>query len=220
MSAQSSARKPGKVASEPTTRRGGMQVPIRPWHLFLAATLAAVSVSVIAVRGASPVNLVFLALAVCAAGAAGFGLYRTVWPLIGPESELAAGALGTRGRAVLEHEKALALRAVKELEFDYAMGKVSESDFQELSERLRARATRLAQQFDTRRGSYGDLIERDVAVRRRTAARTQETSAETIAPRAGPADAPRPCGRCGTLNDPDAQYCKQCGNRLLFPALP
>ena len=41
--------------------------------------------------------------------------------------------LGGRTRAALEREKALVLRSIKELEFDRAMGKVSEKDFAEMS---------------------------------------------------------------------------------------
>ena len=48
--------------------------------------------------------------------------------------------LGGRTRAALEREKTLSLRSIKELEFDRAMGKVSEKDFAEMGARLRARA--------------------------------------------------------------------------------
>ena len=37
--------------------------------------------------------------------------------------------VGERTRAALEREKMLTLRAIKELEFDRAMGKMSEEDF-------------------------------------------------------------------------------------------
>ena len=56
--------------------------------------------------------------------------------------------LGGRTRAALEREKALVLRSIKELEFDRAMGKVSEKDFVEMSARLRARAAGLMRQLD------------------------------------------------------------------------
>ena len=50
--------------------------------------------------------------------------------------------IGQRTRAALEQEKATTLRTIKELEFDRAMGKLSDADFQEMSVRLRARAAR------------------------------------------------------------------------------
>src|SRR6185436_17587187 len=50
-----------------------------------------------------------------------------------------------------------ALRAIKELEFDRAIGKLSEEDFKEMSGRLRARATRLIRQLDAG-GGYREQI--------------------------------------------------------------
>ena len=43
-------------------------------------------------------------------------------------------------RDVLEREKALVLRSIKELEFDKAMGKVSDADYAAIMARLRTRA--------------------------------------------------------------------------------
>jgi len=56
--------------------------------------------------------------------------------------------VGAATRAALLAEKALALRTIKELEFDRAMGKVSEADFTEMAGRLRARALRVMQQIE------------------------------------------------------------------------
>ena len=64
-------------------------------------------------------------------------------------------------RAVLEREKMLVLRSIKELEFDRAMGKVSTKDFDEMAGRLRARAMSLMRQLDTEAG-YRELIEREL----------------------------------------------------------
>ena len=60
--------------------------------------------------------------------------------------------IGERTRAALEREKMLTLRSIKELEFDRAMGKLSDEDFQEMSGRLRARAARLMRQLDAGAG--------------------------------------------------------------------
>ena len=69
-----------------------------------------------------------------------------------------------RTRAALEREKALALRSLKELEFDRAMRKVSEKDFGEMGARLRARAAGLIRQLDASEG-YRDEIEKELANR-------------------------------------------------------
>src|SRR6185295_12953390 len=88
---------------------------------------------------------------------------RTLRPLVTAEEDRTA-MFGHRTRAALEREKMLALRAIKELEFDRAMGKVSDTDWQEMSGRLRTRATRLMRQLDAGVG-YRAQIERDLAKR-------------------------------------------------------
>lgn len=177
----------------------------------------------IAVGGVSPAHVAFVALAIGSAGAAAFLLYLVVWPLVAPFVAAGPDRLGGLTRAALEREKAAALRAIKELEFDCAMGKVSEGDFHEMSGRLRARAVRLITQLDTGSAGYGERIERDLAARRATAEGLPATterdgavggSADTAV------DTPQAatfvtCGACGTRNDPDARFCKTCGNRLL-----
>ena len=109
--------------------------------------------------------------------------------------------VGQRTRAALEREKLLALRAIKELEFDRAMGKLSEADWQEMSGRLRARAARLMRQLDAGAG-YREQIEQDLA-KRLGDARTGAS-----------APAARFCAACATANDADARFCKNCGTKL------
>src|ERR1700676_4622409 len=93
----------------------------------------------------------------------GIAVLRTVRPLfLGADDRTAM--VGQRTRVALEREKFLALRSIKELEFDRAMGKLSESDWQEMSTRLRARSTRLMRQLDAGSG-YRDRIERDLVTR-------------------------------------------------------
>jgi len=106
--------------------------------------------------------------------------------------------LGGRTRAVLERDKALVLRSIKELEFDRAMGKVSEKDFTEMSGRLRARATRLMRQLDAGAG-YREQIEREI---------------EKRLGKAPVVDVAGVCSSCGTKNDADARFCKGCGKAM------
>ena len=49
-----------------------------------------------------------------------------------------AGAAAHTAR--LEHERGLALAAIRELEFDHAMGKIAEAEFQAMRARLEGRA--------------------------------------------------------------------------------
>ena len=64
-------------------------------------------------------------------------------------------------RAVLEREKMLVLRSIKELEFDRAMGKVSAKDFDEMAGRLRGPRD-VADAPARYRAGYRELIEREL----------------------------------------------------------
>jgi hypothetical protein len=101
------------------------------------------------------------------------------------ETEAPAPVTG-RTRDYLEREKALTLRSIKELEFDHAMRKVGDKDFEEMSSRLRARAVELM-----------DALE--------------QPNWEPPKPRQ---QEPNRCPACDALTDADARFCKQCGAKL------
>ncbi len=92
--------------------------------------------------------------------------------------------LGGRTRAALEREKTLVLRSIKDLEFDFAMKKMSQSDYDEMSARLRARAVGLMRQLDEGSG-YRASIEAGARQTPRTprpaAGRLQPASARSNA---------------------------------------
>ena len=209
---------------------------LQPWHFFLLLSLLAATIAVVLAREARPEHLVLISLTIGAAGFAGIALYRTLAPLVGKEEAPPAGALSESMRAVLEREKMLVLRSIKELEFDRAMGKVSAKDFDEMAGRLRARAMSLMRQLDTEAG-YRELIERELQARlssplarakRPAQAGVNDTrfcekrqGSETKATRfceqaasegSRPSD-PGSCA-CGTANDADAAFCKRCGAKL------
>jgi len=160
------------MSSETSTKRVKRDLPVddtvagfQPWHLFLIGALMASAAAAIAVRGTRPANVVFVCLTVLSAGLVGYAAYRTLWPLVHPDAVETPEMLGGRTRAALESEKALVLRAIKELEFDRAMGKVSEADWQEMTARLRSRAVRVIRQLDSGSAVYRDLIDRELAAR-------------------------------------------------------
>jgi hypothetical protein len=99
------------------------------------------------------------------------------------------------------------LRSLKELEFDRAMGKVSDADFHEMGGRLRFRARALLKQLDVDGASYRDQIERELAERLTGAG---DAGAET----SGEPTTRRLCGACGASNERDAKFCKECGAAL------
>jgi hypothetical protein len=168
---------------------------LQPWQLFTLAGLIGATITVFLARGQSPAAVILLSLTDFAAAAVGIAALRTVLPLTSKAARDTTQVLGGRTRAVLERDKALVLRSIKELEFDRAMGKVSEKDFAEMSGRLRARAARLMRQLDAGAG-YREQIERE------------------IERRIGKAESVGVCAACATKNDADARFCKGCGKAL------
>ena len=172
------------------------------WQLFALAGLVGATFVVFMSRGQSPAAIILLSATIFAAAAVGIAALRALTPLVADPSSMRGQlgrALGGRTRAALEREKALTLRSIKELEFDRAMGKVSDVDFAEMAARLRAKATGLIQRLDAG-ASYREQIDRELEKRRGTA-----LPAEAV---------PGTCKGCGTANDADARFCKQCGLSL------
>jgi len=170
---------------------------LQAWQFFVLAGLICATVATFMARGQSIASIVLVTVLMAATTIVGIAVLRTVRPLVFGDEDRTA-MVGQRTRVALEREKALVLRSIKELEFDKAMGKLSESDFQEMSGRLRARATRLMRQLDAG-GGYRAQVEQDLAKR----------LGETPATPAG-----NFCAACGTARDADAKFCKSCGARL------
>jgi hypothetical protein len=200
----------------------------QPWQLFTLAGLIGATIVVFFSRGQAPSVVILLSLTIFAAAAVGVAALRTVGPLTGTVTPDVPQVVGGRTRAALEREKSLVLRSIKELEFDRAMGKLSEKDFNEMSARLRGRASRLMRQLDAGT-NYRSEIEKEIA-RRIGSTATQPLVPPVQEPAYGanqedtfaaadpdgleqPIVAPA-CASCGTQNDPDARFCKNCGHGL------
>jgi hypothetical protein len=196
-----SAERQSSVASH-AADRSSAATGLRPWHFFLLAGLILSVVTVVVMRGQNPASVAIAALTAASAGLAGYGLYRMLRPLTGDGLDDRPRLFGGRTRAALERDKMLTLRAIKELEFDRAMGKVAESDFLEMRDRLRARALRLMTQLEET-SPYRTAIEREVA------ARVPQT-----APMPRPEHVALTCKACGAVNEGDARFCKMCGSGL------
>ena len=216
------------MSSTPDTLDSGLP----PWQFFLLCGMLGATAVVIVATGQSIANVIILSLTIVAASFVGLGAYRTLAPLVASAIGAAPVVAGGRTRAALEREKSLVLRAIKDLEFDFAMGKVAQADFDEMSGRLRRRAIGLIQQLDATAG-YRDQIERELAALVSTphdptprpqdpgptsqdpGPKTQDPSPKSQDPSPKSQD-PRPktlCA-CGTSNDADARFCKQCGSPL------
>ena len=155
--------KPGRV---PRNEQKPVQPAVQstglgPWSFFLVAGLVTSIAAVVLLRGRPPAAIGLVIFTVAAAGLVGMAALRLLAPLVGLGPEQGPTVHG-RARAGLERDKALTLRALKELEFDRAMGKVAEPDFVELRGLLRQRAMRLIRQLEGGE-VYKTLIERDLA---------------------------------------------------------
>jgi len=165
-----------------------------------------------------------------------YALWRVVDPLTRDEVRAATEARAPHRIRELEREKQAVLKAIKEIELDYQMRKISEPDYREMVERYRARALRVM--GDLAAGDdYRALIERELKARVAAirAAGGDGTSAKTAttAPDESPRQAaPEPaasataapalgaCAGCGTVNDVDARFCKRCGMVLAAADTP
>jgi hypothetical protein len=173
---------------------------LQPWQFFVLAALGCATAVTFMARGSGITAIVLLSVMMACAALVGMAALRALRPLVSPEEDRTV-VIGKRTRAALEREKVLALRAIKDLEFDRAMGKVSEDDSREMSTRLRARAARLMRQLEVGEG-YRAQIEREL----------EKRLGETASPAS--ARVAHACASCSTLNDADARFCKNCGSKL------
>ena len=174
-------------------RRDGLQ----PWQFFVLAGLGCATAAVFVARGQGYTAVILTTIIMASITLVGMAALRMVRPLVSPEDDRTV-MVGHRTRIALEREKLLVLRTIKELEFDHAMGKLSDVDYQEMSGRLRSRAGRLMKQLDAGSG-YRSQIERDLAKR---LGQAPAASASPV------------CAACSTTNDVDARFCKSCGAKL------
>ena len=209
---------------------------LQPWQFFVLAALGCATAVTFIARGQGPAAIILLGVLMATAALVGYAALRMLRPLMTSHDDRTV-MIGQRTRVALEREKMLALRSIKELEFDRAMGRLSDEDWKEMSGRLRIRAARLIRQLDAGVG-YRDQIERELQKRldakpddarlkpsryeegagsRSAKASAEDTrSAKALAEREGDGkpSAERVCASCDTSNDPDARFCKSCGQPL------
>lgn len=144
-------------------------------------------------------------------------LYTMVWALSRPERMAQVGqAPGSFTQAELRDEKRRLLRAIKELEFDHGMGKLSTGDFETVIATYRLRAIEVMRALEGGASLHPDLAQ--LLIERRKASSAPAAPEPVVE---GPALAPavlgpldettRICGVCGRTNDLDARFCKYCG---------
>ena len=125
------------------------------------------------------ISCVILALA-----AGGYAL----WPLFGKTFDESVELPSETGADYLTDRKTAIYRNIKELEFEYKMGRLAESDFQRLEAEYKNEAVEILQKLDA---LNVNLI-------------TPETDAKT-----------NTCPSCGAKTIPGKKFCADCGAKLL-----
>ena len=176
---------------------------LRPLALMLGCVAAAIVYGVAGAKLGLGPPLVLLGMGGLALALCGMALYRVVDPLLRPEAAARAEAARAPVRLrELEREKQLVLKAIREIEHDYQMRRINDADHKALSERYRARALRLMRDIDAG-DDFASLIEQELKSR---------LAALESAPAGSAAETK--CTGCGTVNDPDARFCKKCGKAM------
>jgi hypothetical protein len=136
---------------------------------------------------------------------------RAARVLVEPDQGEVAQATGRRKKE-LEREKQSLLKALKELEFDHEMGKISDADFRDIGGQYRARAVRVLRQLDEQGADYKELVEKELKARRAAAGAPDARDGDAKDAKAE--DKLGRCASCGTTNDSDAVFCKKCGKKV------
>lgn len=194
----------------------------RRWQVLLAATLggaAMVLLLLVTVYGAR-VDAPTIALSIAAAALihALARLYAVARALAAPDQMAAVGrGAGSFTQAELRDEKRRLLRAIKELEFDRGMDKLSQQDFDAVIATYRLRAIEVMRALEGGQEVHPELAkilkERDGGAAERPVVTPEKVKeAEPGSPQLGPLDVTtRICVQCSGGNDADAKFCKHCG---------
>jgi len=172
------------------------------------------------------VQLVVLTLAAAALLLVIWLLWSSVQALAG-ESELTfEEAFSLGARSAEEEQKRAVLRALKDLEYERSVGKISEDDYHEYSARYRTEAKRLIQSLDENLAESRKQVEYEIERRlAKVAAKSAsnkpseqpasaETVTETLTVTVTGAPMGRECPACQVKNELDARFCKACGNSM------
>jgi hypothetical protein len=221
-----------RPASAPDEREVDRQLS-RTLRLGLPMATVVGAVAAGALQGPSAVVLVLCAGALVSVIALFWASLRT---LVGETALSGADAYALGAPRAEEERKRAVLRALKDLEFERSVGKISDEDYRALVAKYRAEGKRLIQALEAEAEPRRRKVEDLVAARlfqeglaeappepfRGAAAEVKAPKKKGKAAKAEPAapatkvdEETKPsCASCGTRNDADATFCKKCGARL------
>jgi hypothetical protein len=125
------------------------------------------------------------------------------WPLINSARDARREPGGVSPLNDLIGRRDAAYRAIKELDFEYQLGNLSESDYRSLRERYRSEAAAVLRELDAAMKESGP----GEAAPSRPA--TAAAVASTVSAQADP-----PCPSCGGPTESGDRYCRSCGASL------
>ncbi len=158
------------------------------------------------------------------------------WPFFNPAEESDAALPGSADPVVegLVVQRDAAYAAIKDLEFDHEMGKLSDADYRSMRAKMESKAVALLQELDGHQlsarprvgaGTDGDdVIEREIQRLRQT----PRTPSRLTCPKCGTAHAAGDafcykcgaslrgarCPNCGTRASVGDKFCARCGARV------
>jgi NADH pyrophosphatase NudC (nudix superfamily) len=139
----------------------------------------------------------FLVLVIMAAALGGIGLYVSA-PLLKErraEKQLADYYEETEMHHLLSRKDSI-YTAIKDLEFDYKTGKLSDEDYAELREKFEQQAAAVLKEIDDLQSG-----------KRAASSKKGKTAVKTEAKA-------RFCSACGQKIEPGAKFCPACGERV------
>jgi hypothetical protein len=120
-----------------------------------------------------------------------------------PKGNLEVELLAETEMDRLLNRKAVVYSNLKDLEFEFAMGRLSQADFHGLESGLKSEAAVILQKLDQLgvEGNLDEGIEQAIAARKANPASGQSAGSHS-------------CPSCGTDIVPGKQFCADCGRRL------
>ncbi|MHB9149267.1 MAG: zinc ribbon domain-containing protein [Thermoleophilia bacterium] len=112
----------------------------------------------------------------------------------------------------LYRRKETTYSALKELEFDFKTGKLSEGDFHELDARYRSDALEILASIDAREKGLSDTSGTRKGKAQRT--RSRAAAGEPVSAVVAPNEDPFTCAACGRANPEGARFCAGCGGEV------
>jgi hypothetical protein len=113
-----------------------------------------------------------------------------------------------------------ALRAIKALEFDHQVGKISADDYQRFNQRLSRQAITLIQQLEQITPASAALDEQlEASIAQRRQAKPPPNQPKTVSqPVAKAVGTPHFCTQCGARMDINFKFCANCGAPVAMTA--